>query len=159
MNKFYKNPIMMLIVVLFSSLVIATIYRIMTAIDTNPGLVAENPYMIGKEYGSILNSAQVNIDEGWAVRIDMPDKINHTLKQQYKVAITKNDIKIDNAKVTLYFYRPLEQRQDFKQEMMESAEYGFVAEVKLPLKGRWDIIAEGKIGEKILRIGKKIFAK
>jgi nitrogen fixation protein FixH len=61
------------------------------------------------------------------------------------------------AKVMLYFYRPLEQKQDFYLPMTFDND-SYQAQVNLPLKGRWDVVVEVTKGAFLQRASVKLFA-
>ena len=55
-----KSPVMMLMLVLFVALVGATVWRIMTALETHPGLVVADAYETGERYGDTLKTRRTN---------------------------------------------------------------------------------------------------
>lgn len=156
--KIYKSPIMMSMLALFLILVGATIYRIITALETHPGLVVENAYESGENYATTLSQKQQLANKGWKLDIILPENIKHNIEQTYQAIASNNyQLSTKNAKAVIYFYRPLEKSYDFSMPMpLENNIYQ--VEVTLPLKGRWDIIVEIQKDDFVQRSAKKIFA-
>jgi nitrogen fixation protein FixH len=147
--------------VLFLVLVGATVYRVITALSTHPGLVVEDAYQSGKRYGKTLEQKQNNIKQGWTLTLVLPKPIQHGIVQTYQ-AISKQNQKFvlgdKVAKATAYFYRPLEQKYDFSMPMALVNQV-YQVQVNLPLKGRWDVLVEIKKDDFLQRKAAELFAQ
>jgi len=76
-----KSPVMMLMLVLFVALVGATVWRIMTALETHPGLVVADAYETGERYGDTLKKRDALIQQGWKLELTLPEPITHGVKK------------------------------------------------------------------------------
>ncbi len=156
----HKSPIMMFMLVLFIALVGATVYRIITALETHPGLVVEDAYSSGKRYAETLNQKSQLTQLGWTLNLATPKVVTHNIKQTYTVNSAQNGKALANALVTAYFYRPLEKAHDFSINMAFHQEINqYQAQVTLPLKGRWDVVIEVVKGKFVQRTSRKLFAQ
>ncbi|ABL01876.1 hypothetical protein Rmag_0076 [Candidatus Ruthia magnifica str. Cm (Calyptogena magnifica)] len=156
----YKSPIMISMLVLFITLVSATAYRIMIALETHPGLVVEDAYSSGKRYVKTLNHKNQLARLGWILNLATPKVVIHNIKQTYTANSAQNDKTLANAFVTAYFYRPLEKAHDFSINMAFNQEINqYQAQVTLPLKGRWDVVVEVVKRGFVQRTSRKLFAQ
>ncbi len=156
----HKSPMMMIMLVLFITLVGATVYRIITALETHPGLVVEDAYSSGKRYAETLNHKSQLARLGWTLNLTIPKVVIHNIKQIYTANSVQNGKTLENALVTAYFYRPLEKAHDFSIRMTFYQETNqYQAQVTLPLKGRWDLVVEVVKGEFVQRTSRKLFAQ
>jgi nitrogen fixation protein FixH len=137
-----KSPVMMLMLVLFLVLVGATIYRIITALETHPGLVVADAYETGERYGQTLKNRETLQQQGWKLELKLPKVITHGIKQTYTAISTKQEKRLNKANATAYFYRPLEMKHDFSYPMTKTNNGTYEVVVNLPLKGRWDLLVE-----------------
>ncbi len=146
--------------VLFIILVGATVYRIITALETHPGLVVEDAYSSGKRYAEILNHKNQLAQLGWTLNLVTPKIVTHNIKQTYTINSAQRGKALTDALVTVYFYRPLEKAYDFSINMVFHKEINqYQAQVILPLKGRWDMVIEVVKGEFVQRTSRKLFAQ
>ncbi len=155
----HKSPIMMSMLALFLILVIATGYRIITALETHPGLVVEDAYLSGERYGDTLSKKQLLSQQGWSLNLEIPKDVAHNVEQTYKAISMQKDKVFTDAKMVIYFYRPLERKFDFSKTMSPDASGVYQAQIKLPFKGRWDVIVEATKGDFLQRSSAKMFAK
>ncbi|QKQ24667.1 FixH family protein [Candidatus Ruthia endofausta] len=156
----HKSPIMMAMLVLFITLVGATVYRIITALETHPGLVVEDAYLSGKRYAEILNHKNQLAQFGWTLNLVTPKVVVHNIKQTYTANSAQRGKTLTDALVIVYFYRPLEKAYDFSINMAFHQEINqYQAQVILPLKGRWDVVVEVVKGGVVQRTSRKLFAQ
>ena len=154
-----KSPIMMLMLVLFLMLVGATIWRIMTALETHPGMVVEDAYETGERYGQTLEKRQKLQQQGWKLELKLPEVVTHGVEQTYQAISTKQEKRLNKADATAYFYRPLEMKHDFSLPMTKTADGTYRVEVTLPLKGRWDLLVEVSKGSFLQQNSARMFAQ
>jgi nitrogen fixation protein FixH len=145
--------------VLFLILVGATVYRIITAIETHPGLVVEDAYLSGEAYGETLNARNQLLAQGWTLNLNTPKVVKHGIEQTYTAVSAKNGKVFSAAKAVAYFYRPLEMKHDFSKPMYVNKEGVYQVEVILPLKGRWDVLIEITKGSFLQRTSAKMFTQ
>ena len=154
-----KSPVMMLMLVLFVALVGATVWRIMTALETHPGLVVADAYETGERYGDTLKKRDALIQQGWKLELTLPEPITHGVKQIYRAVSTKQGVRLNKADATAYFYRPLEMKHDFSLPMSKTSDGAYQVETTLPLKGRWDLLVEITKGDFLQQDSARMFAQ
>jgi len=154
-----KSPVMMLMLVLFIALVGATVWRIITALETHPGMVVADAYETGQRYGKTLENRNKLVEQGWKLELALPEKITHGVKQVYRAVSTKQDKRLNKADATAYFYRPLEMKHDFSMPMSNTDDGAYQLEVILPLKGRWDLLVEISKGDFLQQNSARMFAQ
>ncbi|MBT4001055.1 MAG: hypothetical protein HN648_06245 [Candidatus Thioglobus sp.] len=154
-----KSPVMMLMLVLFIALVGATVWRIITALETHPGMVVADAYETGQRYGKTLENRNKLVEQGWKLELVLPEKITHGVKQVYRAVSTKQDKRLNKADATAYFYRPLEMKHDFSMPMSKTDDGAYQLEVILPLKGRWDLLVEISKGDFLQQNSARMFAQ
>lgn len=157
-TKVYKSPMMTFMFVLFLSLVIATFWRINTALETHPGLVVDDAYLSGKSYGDTLDAKKVLIKQGWALDLSTPKPVSHLVPQTYTANSSQHNKTLLGANVMAYFYRPLDPTQDFSVPMLFENDI-YQAQVSLPLKGRWDLVVEVIKADFLQRASVNLFAR
>jgi nitrogen fixation protein FixH len=156
--RFYKSPMIMSMLGLFLALVLATFYRIVTAIDSNPGLVVEDAYKSGGRYDETLANKKFIKQQGYELEVFLPKKILFGRNQSYEVELKQNGVSLDDNQVTLFFYRPLNHKDDFSSSMTYS-DGKFTSDINLPLKGRWDLVVESDTKDGKIRKAQSLFAE
>jgi nitrogen fixation protein FixH len=156
---FQKSPMMVSMLALFLILVGATVYRVITALETHPGLVVEDAYLSGEAYGETLNARNQLLAQGWTLNLNTPEVVKHSIEQTYTAVSAKNGKVFSAAKATAYFYRPLEMKHDFSKPMYVNKKDVYQVEVILPLKGRWDILVEITKDSFLQQTSAKMFAQ
>ena len=156
---FQKSPMVVFMLALLLILVGATGYRIITAIDTHPGLVTQDAYLSGESYGETLDYKRQLKQQGWTLNLIIPTLVTHDVVQTYIAQSAKNGTLLNTAKAVAYFYRPLEKRHDFSKIMQVNDSGAYQTQVKLPLKGRWDVVVEITKGDFLQRTSAKMFAQ
>jgi nitrogen fixation protein FixH len=154
-----KSPVMMLMLVLFVALVGATVWRIITALETHPGLVVADAYETGERYGSTLKKRDELIQQGWKLELVLPKVITHGVKQTYRAVSTKHDVSLNKADAVAYFYRPLEMKHDYSMPMIKHNDGAYEVESTLPLKGRGDLLVEISKGSFLQQNSARMFAQ
>lgn len=154
-----KSPVMMLMLVLFITLIGATVYRIFTALETHPGIVVEDAYETGERYGEVLENRANLVQQGWKLELALPEVVTHNVKQTYTALSTKQGKRLNKADAVAYFYRPLEMKHDFSLPMVKTSDGAYQVEVVLPLKGRWDLLVEVSKGTFLQQNSARMFAQ
>jgi len=139
--KFYKSPVMVVMVLLFLILVGATVYRIMTALETHPGMVVEDAYESGERYGEVLATKRKLDEQGWVLDFLIPELALYQVPQTYLVKIAQHGQTLTDAEVTTYFERSVGAKNEFSVPMKFDGSV-YAAQVSLPLKGRWNVVVQ-----------------
>ena len=135
---FYKSPIIMVGISLFFILVLATVYRIYIALDSHPGLTIENPYKQGQQYAKTLAQKKKLQKMGWQLVFNPPKNLKSKVVQKYTAQLLKNNQILNSDYAILFFYRPSSEKADFQVKMKKYNNL-YVANILVPLKGRWNI--------------------
>jgi len=154
--KFYQSPTIIIGLTLFLALVIGTIYRINTAFITYPGLVANDPYHAGKNYGESRVLTDKLKQQGYKLTLKKHNFIEIDKEFTYIVDFNKNGVIVKNSQVRFYFYRPLEEQYDFEENAIFENNL-WILKTKLPRKGKWRVVVEANFDGNKLNIFNKIF--
>ncbi len=138
---FQKSPIMVLMLILFLTLVGATVYRVITAVETDPGMVVEDAYLSGERYGGVLAAKKKLDAQGWMLDFLVPELVLYQTQQIYKVKISQHAQILADAKVVIDFERSVGPKNKFSVPMVFDGSL-YKAQVGLPLKGRWNAIVQ-----------------
>ena len=132
-----KSPVMMLMLVLFLALVVATVWRINTALESHPGMVVEDAYESGERYGEVLATKKKLDEQGWMLEFLAPELTLYQTPQTYRVSISQHTEVLKDAKVIIDFERSVGPKNQFSVPMKFDGSL-YTAQVSLPLKGRWN---------------------
>lgn len=103
------------------------------ATSTNPGVVTQKAYTKGKDYNEVIASSEDQTKRGWNADVSLEGTIlSFTL-------VDKNGIPLSGAKVLARFRRPTEANQDFQVSLLSQGNGLYIADVKTPEAGLWDI--------------------
>ena len=138
---FHKSPMAVSMLVLFLILVVATVYRIFTAVETNPGMVVEDAYISGERYGEVLATKRKLDAQGWALNFVTPSQVLYQTNQTYRVEISQHSNVLKDAEVVINFERSVGPKNAFSVPMAFDGS-SYVAQVNLPLKGRWNAMVQ-----------------
>jgi nitrogen fixation protein FixH len=118
---------------LFTAMIIANMTMLYYSIKTSDGLVEDDYYSKGLNYQQNLDN-QVNQEKlGWQVNFSGRKNI-YSL-----VLLDKSGKSIENASVSLRFFRPTQSGLDQDLPLREVLPGNYQAKLKLPVKGVWDI--------------------
>jgi nitrogen fixation protein FixH len=120
---------------------LANMTMIHFARTTSPGLVVNDFYEKGKNYDNTLKERQLEKNLGWQINPQLPEKI--TVDKVFPIAISVVGVNGETVlprEATIYIFRPSDAAADFSLPMELSRKGMFVADLELPLPGRWDII-------------------
>jgi len=127
--------------ILFLILVGATVYRIITAIETDPGMVVEDAYLSGERYGEVLAAKRKLDEQGWVLDFLVPELVLYQTHQAYKVKISQHTQVLADAKVIIDFERSVGPKNKFSVPLVFNGSL-YMTQVSLPLKGRWNAIVK-----------------
>lgn len=153
-----RNPWVLGWLGLLITVVIVNVIFIVTAFNTNPGLVDKDYYEKGRYHD---NNYQKKLEArnrlGWNISLQTPEKIVIGRPDNYSVNVTDrvgNPLK--ETTVEIHAYRPSDATADLKAELTPLAPGVFQSKLQLPLKGIWDINITVTQGEETLEITRRI---
>lgn len=128
------------------------------AFSSPPNLVVDNYYERGKAYtNKEVQMGQEN-ELGWSGVIMVPANNRVNQRQAYEVLIQgKNSRTVELDSVSLFAYRPSDQRKDFSVEMNPIGLGRYGADIEFGLPGNWDIIVEAKRGDDKFLVTRRIY--
>lgn len=138
---FHKSPMAVSMLVLFLMLVVATVYRIITAVETSPGMVVEDAYLSGERYGEVLATKKKLDAQGWVLNFVTPEQVLYQTDQTYQVEIYQHSAILKDAEVVINFERSVGPKNGFSVPMAFDGS-SYIAQVNLPLKGRWNVVVQ-----------------
>lgn len=147
-----RNPWVLGWLGLLVVVVTVNIIFIVTAINTNPGLVKEDYYEKGRYHDDNYDKKLETRNRlGWTITQQYPAKIVQGVPANYSVnVLDKIGNPLKGATVTLHAYRPSDASADHITEMTAIADGVFQTKLGFPLKGAWDINITIKQGEELI---------
>jgi nitrogen fixation protein FixH len=153
-----RNPWVLGWLGILITVVSVNIAFIVTAINTNPGLVDEGYYEKGRDHEkNFQKKMEARSRLGWNVTLQTPETITLGKPGTYSVNIVDrigNPLK--DAKVTIHAYRPSDASADLNAELEPIADGVFQSKLQLPLKGIWDINITVAQGEESLETSRRV---
>lgn len=141
---------------LFFSLVIATVYRIQLAINTDTGHTIEDAYKVGENYGSKAYDQKGMLDAGWKIKPILDGVIRSGMANKFLAKI--NIVGGEEVTAKIFFYRASDKNLDFEKELFNKGEF-WELETVLPKKGKWIAIYSITTEDGVLSVAKDIMAE
>ena len=131
---------------------------IITAINTNPGLVDIDYYEKGKDHEqNFLKKVETRNQLGWQLNLQLPGRIlMNSMSPYYLNVVDNTGSPLTDAKAELIAYRPSDANADFTIALDEKTSGLYQANVSFPLKGVWDLTARVTQGDNSLDITQRI---
>lgn len=131
---------------------------IITAIQTNPGLVEADYYEKGRDHEqNFLKKAEARNRLGWQLNLQLPTQIVMEKASVYTLNVVDNiGSPLTDAKAVLVAYRPSDAAADFTIPLNENSSGLYQAEVSFPLKGVWELTARVTRSESSLDVAQRI---
>ncbi|MFP4313862.1 MAG: FixH family protein [Alphaproteobacteria bacterium] len=114
----------------FGVVILVNSFFIYNALYSHSGLVTEDAYKKGLKYNERLQTAKNQPD--LAYRFEHKDGLILWQLQDANGKI------IDNAEVSVHFFRPVKSGMDFKQKLNHQENGLYSLPVEFPLKGAWE---------------------
>ena len=111
------------------------------------GIVTEDSYHKGLDYNQVFLKEKKQKELGWNLKISYK-KLDKNLLLFTVDLSDKKQRTINDAKVSLSFKRPVQDGQDFLQDM-QFVDGIYQAKVMLPIKGQWDVAIKAAKGEDV----------
>jgi nitrogen fixation protein FixH len=155
-----RNPWVLGWLGLLLTVIAVNVAFIVTAFNTNPGLVEEGYYEKGRDHEkNFQKRLEARNRLGWDIRLQSPEQVVAGKAAPYSVNIVdKVGMPLRDAEVTLQAYRPSDASADIHTTMELVATGVYQARLNLPLKGIWDLRVTVRHGEDKLEIARRISA-
>lgn len=135
----------------FALIILVNGIFIYSAIETHPGVIAEDSYKKGLAYNEVLQRArhqpdvQSRIDyENGAVHLRLRDAQGHA---------------IEGAQVSARFIRPVQDGYDFSAPLQETAQGLYEVKPQFPLHGDWNVRLSATWNDQTYQASKDIVVK
>ncbi|SIN69333.1 Nitrogen fixation protein FixH [Sulfurivirga caldicuralii] len=153
-NPFVIGWLVMLVLVLSVNL-----FMVNMAIVTNPGLVKTDLDHAEQSVAQIIRMDRKLESLGWHLELNIPLLTqNERVPVEARIA-TRDGHTIVGDKATLFYYRPADKRFDGQVEMIRNKDGVFTGSLKLPLKGKWDVVLEIHKGEDTYQLGRSLWVQ
>jgi len=156
----WKNPFVVGWFIILIVVLAVNFFMVSMAIVTSPGLTIPDYYEKGKDMGRILAQRKRMEELGWQLNVDMP-KLEQLKESPFVVEVTDKDGKrFDVKTAVLYYYRPSDLKYDGQVELVSAGETGlYRGDIRLPLKGKYDMVIEITTEDEVFNVGKNIMVK
>lgn len=143
-----------------------SIVLISITMNNGPNLVDEDYYEKGRKFeATILQQMEARKALGWDMQLQIPstlvgETITYLLGPSgvYHVVVkSKTSQPLQDARVTLYAYRPSDSKVDFKVVMHEVAAGDYRGELSFPLEGAWTLTAQAKLGKDVSEVVRDVY--
>jgi nitrogen fixation protein FixH len=153
-NPFVIGWLVMLVLVLSVNL-----FMVNMAIVTNPGLVKTDLDHAERSVAQIIRMDNKLKSLGWHLELNIS-----VLTQDEQVPVeariaTRDGHTIVGDKATLFYYRPSDAHFDGQVELSRDRDGVFTGSLKLPLKGKWDVVLEIHKGEDTYQLGRSLWVQ
>lgn len=130
-----------LIVAGFALVVIVNGIMVYVAMASFTGLQTEGYYQRGLDYNDVLASEAAEKKLGWSVTIDVAETGKDRVHLSVRAA-DKAGNPLNGASVRVRLVRPVQAGHDMDVTLAAEGDGLYAAEVKLPMRGQWDILAQ-----------------
>ncbi|TAL31935.1 MAG: hypothetical protein EPN97_10275 [Alphaproteobacteria bacterium] len=123
--------------------------------DSYPGVVTEKAYDKGLKYNDIIASSEQQAQLGWTSSITT----SYTATGAAQVKFSLKDAAgkpVTNARVAVWFVRPVKSGMDVQLDMKPSGDGVFTAETGLPARGLWELRVRAESGGKSYQASRKV---
>jgi nitrogen fixation protein FixH len=130
-----------LIVAGFAVIILVNGVMVYFAMTSFTGLHTEGHYQRGLDYNDVLASQAAEEKLGWTVEVDFAE----TGREQIRLSVRAADRAgnpLNDAGVQVRLVRPVQAGHDMNVTLAAAGDGLYSAEIKLPLRGQWDILAQ-----------------
>lgn len=111
------------------------------AVSSFTGLQTEDHYQRGLDYNEVLVAERAQDALGWTVGVDFQETGEGRARLSVQ-AVDRAGKPVNDAGVTVRLIRPVQAGHDMDLTLAASGDGLYAAEVELPLRGQWDILAQ-----------------
>jgi nitrogen fixation protein FixH len=130
-----------LIVAGFGLVILVNGIMVYFAITSFTGLQTEGHYQRGLDYNEVLAGERAQDALGWAVGIEFEETGDGRGRLSVQAA-DKAGGPLNDAGVTVRLVRPVQVGYDIEVTLAAAGDGLYAADVELPLRGQWDILAQ-----------------
>lgn len=153
----WKSPFVIGWFSILAVVLMVNVFMISLAFNGFSGLVIEDFYEKGKNYGTTIEKNKRMDEMGWDLKVDLQDPKKNVPHDSFITLKDKTGAPIDSAKVTLYVYRPSNKAYDFNVPYKAVGAGVYQAQISFPIKGIWDIIAVAEKDGELFEQGRRVY--
>lgn len=142
----------------FALVVLVNGIMIYFATSSFTGLQTEGHYQRGLDYNDVLAGERTQNSLGWTVGIDFQETGGGHARLSVR-ATDKAGNPLNNAGVTVRLVRPVQAGHDMDMTLAAAGNGLYAADIELPLRGQWDILARINHPSGIYSTAKRIVAQ
>lgn len=133
------------------------IYMIMQSMNEFPGLVVDDYYERGQDYEENMYK-KLTLNKQWKTNFTL----QNTFFQQktlinFEIRDSSTNAYMDPDEIKLFIYRPSNSTEDFTHAITKIDIGRYQSEIIFPLKGKWDLLVNAKIGDADVNYGQTIY--
>lgn len=117
------------------------------AMDSWPGLSTDRAYEEGRDYNQTLAAAETQSALGWTSEVTLSTADGGYLAQVTLRGV--NDVPLKGRTVNVRFSRPVGSDATIEALLNESIDGDYSGRVELPLSGRWQVLVEVGMDDKV----------
>lgn len=156
----WKNPFIIAWFVILTIVLAVNFFMVSMAIVTAPGLTVEDYYEKGKNINEVLARRKEMEELGWQLNIDLPILTQNKVNKVTVTIMDKQGKHFDVDSAVFYYYRPSSKDYDGELVLDATSETGvYQNEIKLPLKGKYDLVVEVVKGDQVFNVGRSIMVQ
>lgn len=156
----WRNPFVIVWFTILTVVLAVNFFMVSMAVVTFPGLTTADYYEAGQNMGETIKKRKRMAALGWSLNIKLPI-LTQNKSQLVSIDVKDKQGKSFNVKTAiLYYYRPSSKKFDGELELKSTGVVGhYQANLKLPLKGKYDIIVEITTAKEVFNKGREIMVQ
>ncbi|WP_294949660.1 FixH family protein [Sulfurivirga sp.] len=156
----WRNPFVIGWLVMLVLVLSVNLFMVNMAIVTNPGLVKTDLDHAEASVVEILRREKDLQSKGWALDLKIPLLTqNEPAPVQARIYIKDGGATVVGDSATLFYYRPADKRQDGQIVLKRQPDGTFAGILKLPLKGKWDVVLEITKDGETYQLGRSLWVE
>ena len=155
----WKNPFVIGWFVMLILVLSVNLFMVNMAIVTNPGLVKTDLDHAEEHVVEILRRERQLESKGWALDLQIPNLTQNQAQTVTARIRTRDGATVVADRAILFYYRPADKNRDGQVELSRQADGTFTGTLKLPLKGKWDVVLEIHKGEELYQLGRSLWVQ
>lgn len=130
-----------LIVAGFALVILVNGIMVYFAMSSFTGLQTEGHYQRGLDYNDVLAAEAAEEKLGWSVAVDFAETGKDRVRLSVRAA-DKAGNPLNDAGVRVRLVRPVQAGHDMDVTLAAEGDGLYAADVELPMRGQWDILAQ-----------------
>jgi len=160
LRKDLKNPWLRAILITIAITVAVNVVFISYAFFAPPNLVVKDYYERGKDYFHDANLRQEALPTAWRLQLMLPKRMQVNQSVDCRLYVMDHEGKpIESGKVMVSAYYASDATHDFSVSLQRVDTGTFLAPIRFPIQGHWDLIASIDRGEQHFDTAQRVFVE